>query len=167
MLELANAGVLPAIPAQGSVGASGDLAPLAHLACVLIGEGQARAGGRLMGGREAMQAIGRKPFVLGPKEGLALLNGTQVSTALALAGLLGAERLLAAALVAGALSLEAIRGSVKPLDARIHAARCSKAAPSPARTRTAAACRTRTRCAACRRSWAPASTTCGMRRRCW
>ncbi len=123
LLDLANAGVLPAIPAQGSVGASGDLAPLAHLACVLIGEGQARAGGRLMGGREAMQAIGREPFVLGPKEGLALLNGTQVSTALALAGLLGAERLLAAALVAGALSLEAMRGSVKPFDARIHAAR--------------------------------------------
>lgn len=123
LLELANAGVLPLIPAQGSVGASGDLAPLAHLACVLIGEGQARAGGRLICGSEAMQAIGRKPFVLGPKEGLALLNGTQVSTALALAGLLGAENLLAAALVAGALSLEAIRGSVKPFDARIHAAR--------------------------------------------
>ena len=123
LLELANAGVLPVIPAKGSAGASGDLAPLAHLACVLIGEGQARSGGKVLPGREAMQAIGRKPFVLGPKEGLALLNGTQVSTALALAGLFGAENVLAAALVAGALSLEAMRGSIQPLDARIHAAR--------------------------------------------
>lgn len=123
LLDLANAEVLPVIPAKGSVGASGDLAPLAHLAGVLIGAGQARANGQLLSGREAMQAIGREPFVLGPKEGLALLNGTQVSTALALAALFGAENLFAAALVAGALSLEAMRGSAKPFDARIHAAR--------------------------------------------
>jgi len=123
LLDLANAGVIPVIPAKGSVGASGDLAPLAHLACVLIGEGQARIDGRQISGREAMQAIGRSPFVLGPKEGLALLNGTQVSTALALSALFAAEHVFAAALVAGALSLEAIRGSVKPLDARIHTAR--------------------------------------------
>ncbi|WP_159916437.1 histidine ammonia-lyase [Pantoea sp. 18069] len=123
LLDLANADVLPVIPAKGSVGASGDLAPLAHLACVLIGEGQARVGGRLVCGREALQAIGRTPFVLGPKEGLALLNGTQVSTALALDGLFGAENVWAAALVAAGLSLEAVRGSVAPLDARIHAAR--------------------------------------------
>ncbi len=124
LLALANAGITPHIPAKGSVGASGDLAPLAHLACVLIGEGQARnAQGELMSGREAMACIGLQPLVLGPKEGLALLNGTQVSTALALVGLFGAEQVLAAGLVAGALSLEAIQGSVKPFDARVHAAR--------------------------------------------
>ncbi len=123
LLALANANVLPVIPAKGSVGASGDLAPLAHLACVLIGEGQATVDGKVVPGREAMAAVGLQPFVLGPKEGLALLNGTQVSTALALAGLFGAEDVFCAALVAGALSLEAIKGSVKPFDARIHAAR--------------------------------------------
>ncbi|WP_027014326.1 histidine ammonia-lyase [Comamonas composti] len=123
LLALANADVLPVIPSKGSVGASGDLAPLSHLACVLIGEGQARIGGRLVPGREAMAHIGLEPFVLGPKEGLALLNGTQVSTALALAGLFQAESVLAAGLVAGCLTLEAIKGSVKPFDARIHEAR--------------------------------------------
>jgi histidine ammonia-lyase len=123
LLKLANANVLPVIPAKGSVGASGDLAPLAHLACVLIGEGYAKVNGQVVSGKEAMAAVGLPPFVLGPKEGLALLNGTQVSTALALAGLLGAEDVFCAALVAGALSLEAIKGSVKPFDARIHAAR--------------------------------------------
>ena len=123
LLQLANADVLPVIPAKGSVGASGDLAPLAHLACVLIGEGQAKVDGKVVPGREAMAAVGLKPFVLGPKEGLALLNGTQVSTALALTGLFGAESVFAAALVAGALTLEAIKGSVKPFDARIHEAR--------------------------------------------
>lgn len=124
LLALLNAGLLPRIPAKGSVGASGDLAPLAHLACVLIGEGEADTPqGERIPGAEAMRRIGRAPFVLAPKEGLALLNGTQVSTALAIAGLLGAEQVLAAGLVAGALSLEAVQGSVKPLDARIHAAR--------------------------------------------
>lgn len=123
LLALANADVLPVIPAKGSVGASGDLAPLAHLACVLIGEGAAKVGGKVVSGREAMAAIGLEPFVLGPKEGLALLNGTQVSTALALAGLFAAESVFAAGLVAGCLTLEAIKGSVKPFDARIHEAR--------------------------------------------
>lgn len=124
LLTLANAGLMPLIPGKGSVGASGDLAPLAHLACVLIGEGQATtADGEVVSGAEAMRRIGFAPFVLGPKEGLALLNGTQVSTSLALAGLFGAERVFAAGLLAGALSLEAILGSVKPFDARIHAAR--------------------------------------------
>ena len=124
LLALHNAGLLPRIPAKGSVGASGDLAPLAHLACVLIGEGEVTTPvGDVVSGAHAMRQIGFEPFVLGPKEGLALLNGTQVSTALALAGLFGAEDVLAAGLVAGALSLEAIQGSVKPLDARIHAAR--------------------------------------------
>lgn len=123
LLAMANAGVYPCIPSKGSVGASGDLAPLAHLACVLIGEGEARVEGRRVGAREALAHAGLKPFELGPKEGLALLNGTQVSLALALKGLFGAESAFAAGLVAGALSLEAIKGSVAPLDARIHAAR--------------------------------------------
>ncbi|HZF86178.1 MAG TPA: histidine ammonia-lyase [Burkholderiaceae bacterium] len=124
LLALFNADVTPVIPAKGSVGASGDLAPLAHLACVLIGEGAAQlADGRTVPGAEAMRAIGLEPFVLGPKEGLALLNGTQVSTALALSGLFGAENVFASALMSGALSLEAIQGSIKPFDARIHAAR--------------------------------------------
>ena len=124
LIALANAGLTPHIPAKGSVGASGDLAPLAHMACVLIGEGHAYTeNGERLTGAQAMQHIGLAPFVLGPKEGLALLNGTQVSTALALKGLFGAEQVLAAGLVAGALSLEAIQGSIKPFDARVHAAR--------------------------------------------
>ena len=123
LLALANANVLPVIPAKGSVGASGDLAPLAHMACVLIGEGQAKVNEKIVSGKQAMAAVGLVPFVLGPKEGLALLNGTQVSTSLALAGLFGAEDVFAAALVAGCMSLEAIKGSVKPFDARIHEAR--------------------------------------------
>ncbi|MDB5928534.1 MAG: histidine ammonia-lyase [Polaromonas sp.] len=124
LLALFNAGLMPVIPAKGSVGASGDLAPLAHMACVLIGEGQATApDGEVVSGAEAMRRIGLDPFVLGPKEGLALLNGTQVSTALALVGLFGAEDVFASALMSGALSLEAIQGSIKPFDARIHAAR--------------------------------------------
>ena len=124
LLALFNAGITPCIPAKGSVGASGDLAPLAHLACVLIGEGEATtAEGERLSGAQAMRSLGIEPFVLGPKEGLALLNGTQVSTALALVGLFGAENVFAAALMAGALSLEAIQGSIKPFDARIHAAR--------------------------------------------
>ncbi|MFT3717519.1 histidine ammonia-lyase [Pseudorhodoferax sp.] len=124
LLALYNAGLLPRIPGKGSVGASGDLAPLAHLACVLIGEGEVTTPeGDVIAGAQAMRRAGFAPFVLGPKEGLALLNGTQVSTALALAGLFGAEHVFAAGLVAGALSLEAIQGSIKPFDARIHAAR--------------------------------------------
>ena len=124
LLALVNAGLLPRIPSKGSVGASGDLAPLAHLACVLIGEGEVTApDGEVIKGADALARLGLAPFVLGPKEGLALLNGTQVSTALSLAGLFGAEDVLAAGLVAGALSLEAIQGSIKPLDPRIHEAR--------------------------------------------
>jgi len=130
LLALFNADVLPVIPSKGSVGASGDLAPLAHLACVLIGEGQARirdnaggTNGRIVSGRDALAHVGLTPFALEPKEGLALLNGTQVSTALALAGLFQAENVFAAGLVAGCFSLQAIKGSIKPFDARIHAAR--------------------------------------------
>jgi histidine ammonia-lyase len=124
LLALFNAGITPCIPAKGSAGASGDLAPLAHLACVLIGEGEAfAADGKIVEGAEAMAMVGLQPFVLGAKEGLALLNGTQVSTALALSGLFGAEDVFASALISGALSLEAIQGSIKPFDSRIHAAR--------------------------------------------
>jgi len=123
LLALFNAGVMPCIPAKGSVGASGDLAPLAHLSLMLLGEGQVRIDGQLLPAREGLAHVGLQPIVLGPKEGLALLNGTQVSTALALRGLFEAENLFAAGLMAGALSLEAIKGSVKPFDARIHQAR--------------------------------------------
>jgi histidine ammonia-lyase len=124
LLSLLEAGLLPRIPSKGSVGASGDLAPLAHLACVLIGEGRVLTPeGEVVTGAEAMKRIGLAPFVLGPKEGLALLNGTQVSTALALSGLFGAESVFAAGIMSGTLSLEAIQGSVKPFDERIHAAR--------------------------------------------
>jgi histidine ammonia-lyase len=123
LLALFNARMLPRIPRKGSVGASGDLAPLAHLARILIGEGEVGVGDEAFTAVEGLRRAGVAPLALGPKEGLALLNGTQVSTALALAALFDAENVFAAALVASALSLEAIKGSVRPLDARIHAAR--------------------------------------------
>src|SRR4030095_422845 len=123
IVRIANAGIVPSIPGQGSVGASGDLAPLAHLASVLIGEGEARANGQRMTGGEARASAGLKPVELAPKEGLALLNGTQVSTALALAGLFAAERAMAAAFVAGALTVDACLGSDTPFDARIQSVR--------------------------------------------
>ncbi|KAA8996968.1 histidine ammonia-lyase [Affinibrenneria salicis] len=123
LLALFNAGVMPCIPEKGSVGASGDLAPLAHLSLLLLGEGQARVNGELIPAPQGLALAGVAPLVLGPKEGLALLNGTQISTALALRGLFEAEQVFAAGLVAGCLSLEAIKGSVKPFDPRIHAAR--------------------------------------------
>ncbi|MFZ4832047.1 histidine ammonia-lyase [Rouxiella sp. Mn2063] len=123
LIALFNAGVMPCIPEKGSVGASGDLAPLAHLALMLIGEGEVTINGEKVSAVAGLATVGLKPFVLGPKEGLALLNGTQVSTSLALRGLFEGENVFAAGLVAGALSLEAIQGSVKPLDPRIHQAR--------------------------------------------
>jgi histidine ammonia-lyase len=123
LLDMLARGVLPVIPAQGSVGASGDLAPLAHLAAVMIGEGEAVIGGRRMGGAAALAEAGLQPVELGPKEGLALLNGTQVSTALALDGLFALERCFAAALVTGALSTDAIMGSDTPFHAGIHSLR--------------------------------------------
>jgi histidine ammonia-lyase len=113
-------GIYPCIPAQGSVGASGDLAPLAHMTAALIGVGDARVEGRIVPAARALAAAGLKPLELGPKEGLALLNGTQVSTALALDGLLSLEDVFAAALVAGALSVDALKGTDVPFDARIH-----------------------------------------------
>ena len=123
LVELVNADVLPCIPSKGSVGASGDLAPLAHMSCVLIGVGEARADGETLSAEAALARIGRKPLTLGPKEGLALLNGTQCSTALALAGLFAAEACFAAAVAAGALSVDALKGSDAPFDPRIHALR--------------------------------------------
>ncbi|MFN4274888.1 MAG: histidine ammonia-lyase [Ferrovibrio sp.] len=120
---LLNADVLPCVPAQGSVGASGDLAPLAHLVLPLLGEGSVRIAGRECPAAEGLAKAGLQPLKLGAKEGLALLNGTQVSTALALAGLFAAEDVTAAALVTGALSVDAAAGSDTPFDPRIHAAR--------------------------------------------
>ena len=113
-------GVLPVIPSQGSVGASGDLAPLAHMAAAMIGVGEARVGDRVGPAAAALAEAGLAPADLAPKEGLALLNGTQFSTANALAGLFEAEALLRSALAAGALSTDAARGSDTPFDARIH-----------------------------------------------
>jgi len=123
LMALLDAGVYPCIPAKGSVGASGDLAPLAHLAAALIGVGEVRHEGEILPAAEGLQRAGLTPLELGPKEGLALLNGTQVSTALALHALFAAEDLYAAATVAGALSVDAARGSDDPFDPRIHAVR--------------------------------------------
>jgi len=123
MLAAYNAGFLPRIPAKGSVGASGDLAPLAHMTLALMGEGRARLDGVDMPARDALAAAGIAPIGLAAKEGLALINGTQVSTALALQGLFLGERVFAAAIAAGALSVDAARGSDAPFDPRIHAAR--------------------------------------------
>ena len=115
--------VCPLVPQQGSVGASGDLAPLAHMTAVMIGEGQALIDGRTVPGAEALAAAGLTPLTLGPKEGLALINGTQFSTAYALAGLLCAHRLACAALVTGALSVDAAMASTVPFRPELHALR--------------------------------------------
>ena len=120
---LLERGVLPVIPVQGSVGASGDLAPLAHMAAVMIGEGEASYQGVIMQGGEALTKAGIDPVVLGPKEGLALINGTQFSTACALVGLFEAWRAARAAIVTSALSTDAIMGSTAPLNPAIHALR--------------------------------------------
>lgn len=121
--QMLKAGVTPVIPVQGSVGASGDLAPLAHLAAVMIGEGEAYHDGERMAGGAALTRAGIKPVVLGPKEGLALINGTQFSTACALAALFDAWRMLRASIVTASLSTDAIMGSTQPLRAEIHALR--------------------------------------------
>lgn len=130
-------GLLPVIPAQGSVGASGDLAPLSHMAAAMIGTGEIMVGGKIMPAAEALQSAGLSPVELGPKEGLALLNGTQFSTAYALAGLFEAETAFRAALVTGALSTEAAKGTDAPFDPRIHALR-----PHPGQIAVADALRT-------------------------
>ena len=114
------AGLTPVIPSQGSVGASGDLAPLAHLSAVLLGIGEVEHGGRVFAASEGLKLAGLGTVTLAAKEGLALLNGTQTSTALALWNLFAIDNLLATALVAGALSVDAAEGSASPFDARIH-----------------------------------------------
>lgn len=121
--SLINGGLHPCVPAQGSVGASGDLAPLAHMSLSVLGLGSIRRDGKVMPAAEALKQAGIGTVELGPKEGLALLNGTQVSTALALAGLFELEEAFAAAMVSGALSLDALQGSDVPFDPRIHSLR--------------------------------------------
>ncbi|ELV8625165.1 histidine ammonia-lyase [Vibrio cidicii] len=123
LIDLVNAEVYPCVPQKGSVGASGDLAPLAHMSTVLLGEGQARHNGEVISGSEALKIAGLEPITLAPKEGLALLNGTQASTAFALEGLFIAEDLFASATVCGAMSVEAALGSRRPFDPRIHRVR--------------------------------------------
>ncbi len=123
LITLLNAQVLPAIPEKGSVGASGDLAPLAHMSAVLLGEGQVLYQGNVIDAKLGLDLAGLKPITLAPKEGLALLNGTQASTAFALQGLFLAESALKSATAIGALSVEAALGSRVPFDERIHLAR--------------------------------------------
>jgi histidine ammonia-lyase len=123
ILEHLNAGVRPRIPAQGSVGASGDLAPLAHLALTLIGEGEAWRDGEWAPAVDVLAEKGIAPLELAPKEGISLINGTQVMTAIGTLALLGAERLVEAAEIAGAMTLEAMRGTRAALGAAIHDAR--------------------------------------------
>jgi len=113
-------GVTPLVPSQGSVGASGDLAPLAHMTAVMLGEGEAEYKGKRKTGAAALKAAGLEPITLGAKEGLALINGTQFSTAFALAGYFEAQRIAEAAIVASALSTDAVMGSTAPLEPEIH-----------------------------------------------
>ena len=120
LLAMLNAGAYPVVPAQGSVGASGDLAPLAHLSGALLGVGKIRIAGSVLPAEEALAKIGLAPIELGAKEGLALLNGTQVSTALALEGLFRGLDVFTAAVTAGSLSVDAALGSDTPFDPRIH-----------------------------------------------
>lgn len=133
---LLDADAMPLIPSQGSVGASGDLAPLAHLVAALMGEGRIDLAGAVMPAAAALEKLGREPLELGPKEGLALINGTQASTAIALDAWFLGQRVFWAALSAGALSLDALKGSVKPFDERI-----SKVRGQPGQIRVAAALR--------------------------
>ncbi len=172
LVAMLNRRVHPVVPSQGSVGASGDLAPLAHLALALVGEGDVLHGGRRLPAAEALAAAGLAPVVLEAKEGLALINGTQLMTAVAGLALAEALRLARAADVAGALTLDVLKGTDVAFDPRIHAARphpgqsvsagtcarCSRAAPSASRTATAARCRTPTASAASPRSTARCAT---------
>lgn len=134
VLGLLNRGVHPVVPEQGSVGASGDLAPLAHFALVLVGEGRAEFGGHVHSGAESLAMAGLRPIALAPKEGLALINGTQLSTAVLALVLARAQPLLRAALGANALSLEALLGSIRAFDPRAMAVR-----PHPGQGRVARA----------------------------
>lgn len=126
LIKLYNTEIYPCIPAKGSVGASGDLAPLAHLTLPLIGEGSAFHQGKIISGSEALTLINEKPLILAPKEGLAFINGTQVSCAIALYHYFAAQDLFTAAITIGAMSVDAAMGSCNPFDARIHEARGQK-----------------------------------------
>jgi len=132
--HLLDSDAMPLIPCQGSVGASGDLAPLAHLIAALMGYGRIDVARDVMSAGAALQKLGMQPLQLGPKEGLALINGTQASTAIALDALFHGERVFAAAIAAGALSVDALKGSAKPFDPRISALR-----GQPGQVRVAAA----------------------------
>ncbi|WP_457445433.1 histidine ammonia-lyase [Roseateles sp. P5_E4] len=123
LLDALSAGFVPYVPCQGSVGASGDLAPLAHLTLALMGEGEALVAGKRIPARDELARLELRPLTLAAKEGLALINGTQASTALALHALLRFEGLFATALASGAMTLDAARGSDGPFDARIHEVR--------------------------------------------
>ena len=123
LLAVYNAGLIPCVPSQGSVGASGDLAPLSHMTLALLGEGEMLEDGRKVPAADALAKAGIAPLRLAAKEGLALINGTQTSTALALHALLSFEPVLESALVIGALTVDAARGSDGPFDPRIHAVR--------------------------------------------
>ena len=123
VVDLLNAGVTPVVPSVGSVGASGDLSPLAHAALVLIGEGEATVGGRRMSGGEALSAAGLEPIALEAKEGLALINGTHLMAGIGALGLCDVDRIFSAALCGAAMSIDACRGTDAFLDERVHAAR--------------------------------------------
>ncbi len=123
LIQLVNHGVYPCVPCKGSVGASGDLAPLAHMSAVLIGEGQARHKDHIVDAHTALNIAGLSPITLAPKEGLALLNGTQASTAFALQGLFACEDMFVAGTAIGALCVESALGSRRPFDARVHQVR--------------------------------------------
>ncbi len=133
---LLDADAMPVVPSQGSVGASGDLAPLAHLIAALLGEGRIDVAGDVLPAKDALARIGLAPLELGPKEGLALINGTQASTAIALDALFLAERVFWAAVHAGGLSVDALKGSIKPFDPRL-----SEVRGQPGQIRVAAAIR--------------------------
>lgn len=126
LIAVFNSDIIPAIPAKGSVGASGDLVPLAHMSCLLLGHGDAYCKGQKITAQDALKKLNLEPLKLAPKEGLALINGTQVSTALALAGFFLLENGFAAALKAGALSLEAAKGSPSPFRPEIQNVRRQK-----------------------------------------
>ena len=132
LLALLDAGVVPVVPRQGSVGASGDLAPLAHLALPLIGEGEAWVEGRRMPGAEALAAVGLSRIELRPKEGISLINGTQVTSVIGTLATVAASELMASADAIGALSLDASLGTVAAFDPRVHAGK-----PHPGQVRTA------------------------------
>jgi histidine ammonia-lyase len=132
--RLLDADAMPLIPSQGSVGASGDLAPLAHLISALMGFGRIDLAGEIVAAAAALERLGLEPLQLGPKEGLALINGTQASTAIALDALFAGERVFAAAIAAGAMSVDALKGSAKPFDSRL-----SEVRGQPGQIRVAAA----------------------------